>query len=426
LLLIETYYQTLNLHTSLTLLDITSALHDNFPKRERAVRRIFITVAILAVSSTLLFTPAHAKKITGVIYHDANKNALSNYEQQLDPADVLLPNIDVYLLTSSDKRSTKTSEYGTFTFADVSAGTYLLVFGIDPKYGCTSHNRAIRIPEAIREGHVDVVAIGDSIGVLGSDRPYPVRLAEHFSNIVDTTLDNLAIGGSASWEWLPGADKGYFDDRLVPALPDADVVTITLGGNDLAPYVSGGPPYDPIEIVKAFIENPYFILDIIPNIKAIIEKIRELNPDCDVVFVVYPNFGNSHFISDYVDGTLQQLVSFAMKVGMSIAREEVGKIKNVVLADMFGALGDSSLDPYLIDVVHPNDAGHQLYADVIFMSLGGVLLGDESSNDSRLVGFDAPDLVPDDDSQDDDSGDDASDDDGGHENNSNAGCGLSI
>lgn len=394
------------------------------------MRKLSICTALLFFISALTITTAHAKQITGVVYHDANKNAVSYYEQELDPVDVLLPDIDVYLLSNSGELNTTTSDYGTFSFDDVGSETYLIDLGIKKSYDCTSNNSPFRIAEAIREGHVDIVAIGDSIGTMGSDKPYPIRLAEHFQAIVDTTVKNLAVGGSASWDWLPGAPTGYFDDRLVPELADADVLTITLGGNDLVPYAPNEPPYDPIELIKNFLENPQYILEAIPNIKEVIESVQEINPNCDVVYVVYPNFGNSSFIKDYI-GELQPIVAYLMEAAMSIMRGEISKVKNIVIADMLGALGDTWLDPYLVDAVHPSDAGHQLYADIIFLALGGVLIDDEKEGEKEsmgttpLFGFDAPDLVPgDDDSQDDDADDDIDDDDEKPANNSDAACGC--
>lgn len=388
--------------------------------------RDFVAITVAVVISALPLCIAGAKQISGVIYHDANKNAVSYYEQNLDPVDVLLPDISVYLFSNSGELKATTSDYGTFDFCGVGAGTYFIAIGIDESFDCTSNNRASRIPDALREGHLDIVAIGDSIGVVGSDRPYPIRLAEHFSKIVDTTITNLAVGGSASWDWLPGAEKRYFEDLLVPVLPDADVITITLGGNDLVPYAPDEPPYDPLEFLKNFLENPQYLLESIPRIKTLINSIQEINPDCDIVYVIYPNIANSSAIDEYI-GDLQPVASYLLKAVLSIIRGEMSKVKGIVLADMLGALGDMWLDPYLADAVHPNDAGHQLYADVIFVALGGVLVREERAEQesmgiTRLFGFDACDLAPsDDDSQNDDADDNIESE---EENSSKPACGF--
>jgi len=376
---------------------------------------------------------ASPETVSGVVYHDGNRSSRSCHEQGIDPEDVPLPDVDVYLLDGASEQHAVTNEYGSFFFEDVEPGVYLLDVGIGSDYDSTSNNHPIRIPQAVRDGAVHVVTIGDSIGAMGSDVLYPERLALRFSEMVDATFTNLAIGGTTSWHWLPGAETGYFDELLAPELSHADVVTMTLGANDLGAYVEGGPPYDPIAIIQAFLEHPEYIFDILPNISVIIDAIREINPDCDVVFVVYPNIANSTAMEELLGETLQQLASFAMGIGMTIARWAIGDIEGVVLADMFGALGDTWLDPYLIDDVHPNDAGHQLYADVIFASLGGVVIEEEKGfGESQMFGFWAPDLVPTDDDDgtdddaDDDTDDDIDDDTQADDDDGEVGCGCSI
>ena len=290
------------------------------------------------------------------------------------------------------ERHTVTLLNGSFEFDDVDPGTYLLDMGIDPAYDCTSNNRPVRLPAAVREGAVHIVTMGDSVSVTGSDVPHPERLARHLSRIVPTTLDNLAVDGSTTWEWLPGGEKGYFEDRLLPVLADADVLTMTLGANDLYAYISDGPPYDPVEIIERLLEHPEYLTEFIPNVLTTIEEIRRRNPVCDIVYVVYWNPVNSEFMKGIM-GDLQPLASQIVKTGIGYLRSVIAKIDGIVLVDVFESLGDTMIDPYLFDEAHPNDLGHQMYADVLFRSIGGVVLEPDSA-ENRLFGFYAPDLIP--------------------------------
>ena len=359
------------------------------------MRSIQIVFAVL-FSVALLPTCAFAAGLRGTIYHDGNKDSQSVYEQDVDAEDVPLGEVDVFLLDGTTERQTTTRSGGVFAFANLNPGTYFLDIGITPDHECTSHNRSVRVPEAIREGALHIVSIGDSIGVLGSDHPYPEKLADRFAGLADTTFDNLHVAGSTSWDWLPGADTGYFDDRLAPVLPDTDLLTYTLGGNDLGVYLPpGGPPYDVLQIIMNFLQNPQYMAEIIPNITEIAAAAHDINPDCDIVYAVYPNFGNSTYLIEMIGSDLQPFASLLARAVLSLLRWRMSETEWIVLADMLDALGDTWLDPYLIDIVHPSDAGHQRYADEIFTSLGGIVLEEGRIGESRRwFGFDAPDLIP--------------------------------
>ncbi len=357
------------------------------------MNRLKPTVFFVALLLALPAAPAGAGTVWGLVYHDGNSSSRSEYYQWVDSFDATLPGIDVHLLDGAGEQHAVTTDHGFFLFDGVAPGTYLVDVGIDPARKCTSTNQALRVPDAIREGAVHVVAIGDSLGVEGSEVPFPERLAARFSEMVDATCANLSVSGSATWQWLPGAESGYFDDRLAPVLPETDVLTIALGGNDLDVYVPEGPPYDPVAIIQHFLENPEYLLNIIPNIVTIVGAVRAINPDCDIVYVIYMNVANSTAMSELID-PFQPLASFIMKIALGLFRGILGQVEGIVLADMLGALGDTWLDPYLIDEVHPNDAGHQLYADEIFRALGGIVIEEEASVDGRVIGFYAPDLVP--------------------------------
>lgn len=350
---------------------------------------------VITLAAVFPVAPALAGTVTGVIYHDWNQSSLSEYAQTINPLDATLPGVDVHLIDRDAERHAITGEDGTFRFDDLDAGHYLLDVGLAGEHECTSNNQGRRTPQAVREGALKILTIGDSIGVQGHELPYPERLANHFSKIVETTLNNQAAGGARTWDWLPGADKHYFENRLVPNLPEADLVTITLLGNDADIYTEGlEPPYDPVQVIKNFLEAPEYIFEAIPNVVELLGLIREINPTCDIVYAVYPNFGNSSYIEVHTGPELQPLASVLMKGAMSLLRWRIGIIEGIGIADMLGAHGDEWLDPYLIDEVHPSGEGHQSYADQIFRALGGVVILPKTlSNDERMVGFYAPDLV---------------------------------
>ncbi len=375
-------------------------------------RKTKITSLLLAL---IIFSPAAlwADSLSGHVYHDADKSSRSHYEQEIGEGDAALADIDVYLFDGADETSAMTGDDGSFEFADLEPGSYFIDYGLGAEYLCTSRNRPLHVQNAIREGAITIVSIGDSIGVEGSDHPYPERLAWHFEELAEVTLHNQARGGSRSWEWLPGSDKAYFEERLLPVLADADLVTITLGGNDLDAYVEDGPPYDPAVIIQRFLDHPEYLFGMIPNVIDLMEAIQAENPDCDVAYILYPNFSNSTAWSSLLPPAILPLTTWVLDQILASVRQTMGGVEDTVLVDSFGGLYGLWLDDYLIDEVHPNDLGHQTYADMIFETLGGAVIDEEPSRlgNERMIGYFAPDLAPPtDDDVDDDADDDVDDD----------------
>jgi hypothetical protein len=111
-------------------------------------------------------------------------------------------------------------------------------------------------------------------------------------------------------EWLPGSEKGYFEKRLLPALGQTDVLTITMGGNDLDLYVADGPPYDPIIILTKVFENPEPLLGLFDKILPLTASSILGSPSQQSAMVRhgwgYPE-GASRFdgLSDRIDGAIR-------------------------------------------------------------------------------------------------------------------------
>ncbi len=309
--------------------------------------------------------------VNGVVYEDTNQSSVSQYAQSIDPTDVRVPGIAISLLGADGEATAVSDGNGAFGFTPAADGTYLLSPDVDASVDSTSNNAPKRLPQAIREGRVHVVHFGDSLGVVGPGDHFPERLADHLSAIVPTTVENVAVGGSQTWDWLPGGSKGFFEHALAPRLADADVVTITLGGNDLDVYLGNPPDYDPAHILQRFLEHPEYLLEIYPNVATIVGAIRDANPTCDIVYVVYPNYANSTVMKGYT-GDLQPLAALAFGAALTLSRELVSDYPGVVVADMWGALGNAWLDPYLIDEVHLSSEGQRAFADEIFRALGGI------------------------------------------------------
>lgn len=325
-----------------------------------------VLTACLATASACTAPP-----VSGVLYDDTNASSVSDWVQPIDAGDVRLPGVGVALIGASGETSALTDVNGGYFFDALTDGAYFVTTDVDPALDSTSNNHPTRLPTAIRDGHVHLVHFGDSLGVVGPTPRFPSLFAEHLSAIVPTTVENVAVGGSTTRDWLPGAATGFFEHDLAPLVADADVVTITLGGNDLDVYLGNPPDYDPMKIIERFLADPHYLYDIYPNLATIVGAIRALNPSCDVVYFVYPNYANSTAMKGYT-GDLQPLASLAFGFALSAGRQLAAENPGIVIADVFTELGNTWLDPYLIDEVHLSAAGHQVFADVLFRAVGGV------------------------------------------------------
>ncbi len=363
------------------------------------IRLGFKLMVVSIVGITMLaFNGAWCDTVSGIVYHDNDISSRSHYFQAYDDADSPIPDMTVVLHGADTSKTTLTDAQGEFIFEGLEPGYYLLEIKDPTNHRCTSTNLARRVAEAIKiDGHLEILSIGDSISVEGAEYPFPQRLRDHLANITEVTLFNQAIGGSKSFDWLPGAQKAYFENRLLPYIEQADLVTITLGGNDLDFLVEGlEPPFTPemiLEMIITLLENPEIITGIMENVRTLVYEIHKLNQSCDVIYVIYPCFARSDHIRKYTGEALQPLAIAAMELGLRMLRNYQHETECLLLGDAFAYNGTDDITELLVDEVHPSAAGAQQYADLIFETIGGVIVGEERLGQSRMVGLYAPDAV---------------------------------
>ena len=180
----------------------------------------------------------------------------------------------------------------------------------------------------------------------------------------------MAVPGSLSTQWVPGT--GYFEDKVKPNVADADVIIISVGGNDITSSLD----ISALQNIDKAIEDTYqLVSDIVENIRSMATEIRSINPDVDIVYCLYVDYGTATIqpwglASQFLpEGTITNI--------LVSAREQVPSDEGIILADLFGASQSlmSPLDEYLYDALHFNDKGQTMYAEEVFQSLGGVLIG---------------------------------------------------
>lgn len=328
--------------------------------------------------------PLHASDVPVTVYADVNASSLTDLAQTTSGDDYPLEGLLLRLTRGAEAVLLTSDAGGRAVFTGVADGTWLLRPVLDVAFPepppCTSHNLPRRLVQKILSGDgtpLTYVALGDSSPKYGSaeGKPYPVRLAallhEHLTGGV--TLTNRADPGTVTADWMPGA---YDFENARAYVAAADLITLTLGGNDMQNAVSGG------SIANA----PAVINQAIENLTVILAALREVNPTADVVVTVYPNYSKSDEWADVVPANLIDMLRSAMETAVKKMRVELAGVDGVLIGDVYGELQAADMNLFMADPLHVNDRGHEVYAQVIFRALGGVILPDDAGRE-RAWGF---------------------------------------
>jgi len=311
-------------------------------------------------------------EVIGKVYLDADHDDHSIYEGGLGRGDEPLAGIDVRLLGKSRDALFTSCDDGFFGFGDLANGIYIIQPALEPGYKVTTRNRPDRLVRAVVEGSLNLVAFGDSLPVVGHPVPFPERLAERLSPLVEVQLHNEAVGGTSSEDWLPG---GYYFDRLVPLLPDADVIVASMGGNDVLYFFQD--TYNTGDFSD--LEERFDIVmdEIIGRLFTIIGAVREHNPDVDIVFLLYPNYATCDGWTEML-GPFQDFIVDLFDSGILKILDSIDAIDPILLIDMYDLIieEEMDLDIYLADELHFNDLGHSLVADEALRALGITRVGE--------------------------------------------------
>jgi len=322
--------------------------------------------------------------ITGLVYVDEDESSLTHYIQEMDAGvDSPLAGSDVRLVGADLDQTLATCDDGSFAFSALADGPYVVHVTATEDRGCTSANCAPQFANAIASGEVTILTVGDSVPVVspGGAPLFPQRVADMLAPLATVTNQNIAVGGTTTLDWLPG--EGLFENTLSPKLADADVVVVSLGGNDLQFFVQDSMGSG--DLLGAAATFPGFIDGVLANGLTIIQEIQARAPHVDIVYCVYMNYLNTSEMQGLLGG-FYDLAQGLLVGALDSVRTQFSAVDGVVLADMSSALGDELLDNYLMDFVHLSDQGHEFYAREVFMALGGAIVGDEPLGLDRLFG----------------------------------------
>lgn len=326
-----------------------------------------------------------AAVLAGRAWHDVDASDLSTYLAAFDDAtDEAERDLEVivYGADAAVAATTTTCEDGTYGVEDLPAGPYIVATPDIPEEGCAQKACPRQLWDALAEGRdIKILTVGDSLPVQGAQPTFPARLADRLAPIVTVENVNVAVGGSTSPDWIPGG--AYYDSLVAPEIADADVVLISIGGNDFL-NLAAGAGLDNIAQVLA--DADALLIEVVDNVRTLSSAIRAVNPDVDIVFTLYVDYSQSNIspwdlVGLLPPGTIYDLLA---RVRSMLEPED-----EIVVVDVLEAstMLDSPLDDYLVDALHFSDLGHDFYADEIFKTLGGVQVGGDDvamRNVSRL------------------------------------------
>jgi len=336
--------------------------------------------------------------VHGRMYIDEDNSELSVHTGGFDEGD-RPTEIPLRLLGPDGAEDLDTCSDGSYTSSRLTPGRYLVQIDVPDGQRCTTANCPGRFARAIAEGRSPkMVTFGDSIAVIGEPPMFPERVRALFSPLADIQNVNVAIGGTTSRDWLP--ETNAFTSRVLPNLQDADLIIITIGGNDIVEYIGRiGIPND----IPAAVEGAKAVVrQVVRNVIQTIDAIREVNPDVDIAYCLYANYSQAtgNAIWGLLNGILgPDTVGEILELARSYFPTDD---PHLILVDMYGAADGLPLHDYLYDELHFNDLGQTLYAEEVFETLGGVLIGPNPLGEDgasylglrRDYGVSPPDVEP--------------------------------
>lgn len=199
------------------------------------------------------------------------------------------------------------------------------------------------------DGKLHIVGLGDSLtrgmgdseglGYLGR---FTDLLREEWKQ--EVSLANLAVSGAKA----PNLIKQLDDSGVQYAISQADLIVLTIGGNDL------NPGWEELEVIdltsyKADVES------FSSNIHTILDVLRSYNPDAEIYWL---SLFNPFEAIQELEGSSENILLWNKTLEyIALEYEDVFIIPTF---DLFQAKTDALLSK---DRFHPNDAGYQWMAE---------------------------------------------------------------
>lgn len=222
------------------------------------------------------------------------------------------------------------------------------------------------VPESFVSEELNVVAAGDSLtqGVgdstgTGGYVPYLQKLFQQEQGIGTVTINNYGVKGNRTDQLL----KKIKSAEVKQSISDADMVILTIGGNDIMKvvrdHISNLQLDDFTPQMKTFETNLYNVL----------REIRKDNQQAAIVLVgVYNPF--TKWFADVDE--MNDIVTKWNRTGENI----LTLYDNTYFVPIEQIFSDSTENLLYTDYFHPNDKGYKLIADEIYTKVKETAIGE--------------------------------------------------
>ncbi|MEI2404252.1 SGNH/GDSL hydrolase family protein [Bacillales bacterium AN1005] len=222
------------------------------------------------------------------------------------------------------------------------------------------------VPESFVSEELNVVAAGDSLtqGVgdstgTGGYVPYLQKLFQQEQGIGTVTINNYGVKGNRTDQLL----KKIKSAEVKQSISDADMVILTIGGNDIMKvvrdHISNLQLDDFTPQMKTFETNLYNVL----------REIRKDNQQAAIVLVgVYNPF--TKWFADVDE--MNDIVTEWNRTGENI----LTLYDNTYFVPIEQIFSDTTENLLYTDYFHPNDKGYQLIADEIYTKVKDTAIGE--------------------------------------------------
>lgn len=222
------------------------------------------------------------------------------------------------------------------------------------------------VPESFVSEELNVVAAGDSLtqGVgdstgTGGYVPYLQKLFQQEQGIGTVTINNYGVKGNRTDQLL----KKIKSAEVKQSISDADMVILTIGGNDIMKvvrdHISNLQLDDFTPQMKTFETNLYNVL----------REIRKDNQQAAIVLVgVYNPF--TKWFADVDE--MNDIVTEWNRTGENI----LTLYDNTYFVAIEQIFSDSTENLLYTDYFHPNDKGYKLIADEIYTKVKETAIGE--------------------------------------------------
>jgi lysophospholipase L1-like esterase len=247
---------------------------------------------------------------------------------------------------------------------------------------------AVMFSVSAAENQPSFVVLGDSIasgyGLGSASDSYAAIVAKQCGY----ALTNEAVSGHNTSDLLKLLNG---DDSVIAAVGSADIIDISIGGNDFRPLLESASSMAADIASGDFSQADAVLSRTKNNFIGIIDRIRTLNSDVTViVHTLYnPDFSSSRESVGQLVGRLNQIFTDCLS----------DRAEAYVISDICSAFGDT--EAFISDdKLHPSEAGHVKIAQTLLDTIGSLKLefdtpDGESENEKAVAAVvSQPDKAP--------------------------------